>query len=1087
MADGVTIDKLNLEIEANSKKATKGLEDLAKSLERIKEATDAGLGLGKVNSEIKNNMQGITQAAQQFATVQSRLPSINSSASTSFAKLATTMAGAYATIKKGASFLKYAIGLSNDYIEDVSLFTISMGEYADEAKKYAEEVSEIMGIDPGEWMRNQGIFMTLATGFGVVSDKAYLMSKNLTQLTYDMSSFFNLSFEDAAQKLQSAISGELEPVRRVGYDLSKAALEGIALDSENYEGSMENVANAMSDAAMESFALSEGIGKSFNDMTQAEKSQLRYIALMKQVTVVQGDMARTLDNPANQLRILNAQMTQAGRAIGNIFIPMLNAVLPVAISTLKVIRELADIISGLFGFKMPEVDFEGVKNVSGAGNELAEGFEKATDSAKKLKSYTMGFDELNILNPNSGDSNEDSFGDSLDFKLPEYDFLANATASKVNVIVEEMKEWLGLTEDITSWSDLLDTNLGTILTTVGAIGTGIAVWKIASGTIKQVENLEKSFKEISKNADAVRNLKITAGITLALVGVEVFISEVIESVLNGIDWESAFLIPLSSTLGGAGIGMLIGAAGGPIGMGIGALIGLAIGLITDFTIWLWQKYEDIKKWFLESPLGWVVAVGAGILSLISPIGSLFAIIAGIIVLIKEWDNIPTYVDQYVVQPVVGFFKWLWDKVSEYFTNLWSDIQTTWNNATAWFDEHIIQPIVEFFGNLKDTVSEYFTNLWSDIQSVWNTVVAWFEEHITSPLRETWDYVTNEIGKFFYGCWLIIQAVWLGVSTWFTDIVIIPLQTKFEEMKTKVTTFLTEAWTTIQEKWNEASTWFNETVVQPVVSWFNQAKEDIKQYFTDLWTDIQTTWNSVSTWFNETVVQPLLTKFEEVKTNVITYFTTLKSDIEEKWNDFATKFKTDVIDPLKEKFDEGVENIKGFFSSLWLSVRQGAAGAVNGMIGFFETGINHIIGMINNLISGFNEMVQWAADVLGKDWEGLNLIGTVKFDKIEVPQYALGGFPESGQLFVAREAGAEMVGSIGRKTAVANNEQIVTAVANGVAEANDSQNALLREQNSLLRAILEKKSGVYLDGREITRSVENYQRERGRVLVTGGAT
>ena len=105
--------------------------------------------------------------------------------------------------------------------------------------------------------------------------------------------------------------------------------------------------------------------------------------------------------------------------------------------------------------------------------------------------------------------------------------------------------------------------------------------------------------------------------------------------------------------------------------------------------------------------------------------------------------------------------------------------------------------------------------------------------------------------------------------------------------------------------------------------------------------------------------------------------------------------------------------------------------------------------------------------------------------ISIPTYASGGFPENGQMFIAREAGAEMVGNIGRKTAVANNDKIVSGIAGGVAEANSEQNALLREQNTLLRAILEKESNVSIDGRTLTNSVEKYQRERGRVLISGG--
>lgn len=159
--------------------------------------------------------------------------------------------------------------------------------------------------------------------------------------------------------------------------------------------------------------------------------------------------------------------------------------------------------------------------------------------------------------------------------------------------------------------------------------------------------------------------------------------------------------------------------------------------------------------------------------------------------------------------------------------------------------------------------------------------------------------------------------------------------------------------------------------------------------------------------------------------------------------------------------------------------------MNGVISGIESAINGIIAGINGLIGGFDKIVQWAAKILGEDWGGMTMIQSVSFNRISVPTYAEGGFPEQGQMFIANEAGAEMVGSIGRRTAVANNDQIVAGIAGGVAEANGEQNALIREQNSLLRALLEKNSSVYLDGKRITESVEKHQRERGRVLVTGG--
>jgi hypothetical protein len=159
---------------------------------------------------------------------------------------------------------------------------------------------------------------------------------------------------------------------------------------------------------------------------------------------------------------------------------------------------------------------------------------------------------------------------------------------------------------------------------------------------------------------------------------------------------------------------------------------------------------------------------------------------------------------------------------------------------------------------------------------------------------------------------------------------------------------------------------------------------------------------------------------------------------------------------------------------------------NPVTNFVKNMMNGVIRIINKAIDSINELfhITFSGLTIG----GVQIIPSFDIKMIDVPKIPLmaeGGFPEQGQMFIAREAGAEMVGNIGRRTAVVNNEQIVASISGGVAEANEEQNVLLREQNSLLRAILEKDSGVYLDGKNLTNSVEKYQRERGRVLITGG--
>lgn len=455
------------------------IPDLMKSLQtvnigelasQIQQLADAFAPLATQMQAISSGFASFPARIQKLITSTNNLSTANDKASKSYVNLAAKISIAVVAVKKAASVLASFINKSNEYVEDLNLFTASMGEYASAAQEYAERVSDILGIDPAEWMRNQGVFMTITKGFGVASDRAYTMSQNLTQLGYDISSFFNIPFEESMQKLQSGISGELEPLRRLGYDLSVARLQ------------------------QEAYML--GIDKKVSAMTQAEKAELRYYAIMTQVTTAQGDMARTLEAPANQLRILQAQVTQCARAIGNIFIPMLNAILPYAIAVAKVIRLIANALASLFGFSLPEVDYSGLSSAAGGASDVADNLGDATGKAKELKNALLGIDELNVISEN--DSSSSGVGDiggagGLGFDLPTYDFLGDAVSTRIDEIVQKMKEWLGITDEINSWSDLFDTRLGKILLTVTAIGAGFAAWKIAKGVQEFIKTLT-SFK-----------------------------------------------------------------------------------------------------------------------------------------------------------------------------------------------------------------------------------------------------------------------------------------------------------------------------------------------------------------------------------------------------------------------------------------------------------------------------------------------------------------------------------------------------------------------------------------------------------------
>ena len=788
--------------------ALKKLPEVAKSL--------AGLDLNSFTSQIQQLSNALAPLANQFNTVATaftRLPTnirrvvtatnsltqTNSRASTSYINLWAKLRMARVAIQSIGNTIASWLHTSNQYIEDMNLFNVALGEYASEAQKYAEQVGEILGIDPGAFMRNQGTFNTIISGFGVASDKAYLMSKNLTQLGYDISSFFNITVDDAMQKVQSGIAGELEPLRRLGYDLSVARLQ--------------------------EEALALGIEKKVSAMTQAEKSQLRYYAIMTQVTTAQGDMARTLNAPANQLRVLQAQVTQCARALGNIFIPALNAVLPYAIALAKIVRMLANSIASLFGFKLPEVDYSGISAGASAVGDLADnagdasdGLGKAGKAAKKLKNALLGIDELNVLSKDDSSSGSGSGsgagigGNDLGIDLPTYDFLGNAVSSKIDAIVDKLKEWLGLNEEINSLSDLLHTRLGRILTTVGAIALGLAAWKISKGVLSALKYMQNL-----KNLGLDNAFTITVGISLLVTGVALEWAGIIDAIkyeLNKMNFaqiiagglltiggssilgkgiagwimssfaDSSIAAALTTAASNLGLGTAT-AAGAAIGAGIGGIIA---GIPAYFT-GIYDALKNGLNWLngLLIPAG-STAAAAGIGAIIGAcggpigagIGALIGLAVGLvtdgIIAIKEhWSEITTFLNKFFTVTVPGmwnkFKTWvqkLPSKVSEFFSNLWKPIENyDWyglgKNIGTWFG-NAVKSGIEL---VTVKIPNWFSSTWEAVKKAFSTFFTQtLPKFFTQTIPELWNTISEAFVTFFIET---LPEKLSDIGTWFHDV------------------------------------------------------------------------------------------------------------------------------------------------------------------------------------------------------------------------------------------------------------------------------------------------------------------------------
>lgn len=415
----VQIDKLTVEIEADTANATKGLDRLKKAMDNLssKKAVSETNLLGGAFSNLLNKAKSLISIVAISQTL-------------------------------GKAIAKYS-----EYVEAINLFSVAMGDFADKGAELADRMQGLLGVDSGQAMKNMALFQNLTTSFGVAGDRAYILSSNLTQLGYDLASFHNLSIEESFQKLQAAISGELEPIRRLGVDISNARLQ------------------------QELYNL--GINKNINSLSQADKAQLRYIAIMKQTTNAQMDMGRTLNTPANQMRILKSQVEQLAKAIGAVLIPVVNAILPPMIAVVKVVQTVISAIARLFGAQVKWADFknEATAATGGASAGLNNVANSAAKAAKNTRDLIGGFDELNVAQDNS--SSGSGIGDAGTggsvlggIDLSGYDMFGQLAESKV-----------------TEWVDRIKNAAKAVLPLIAGIGAAFLAWKVPNLVVSGLDKV----------------------------------------------------------------------------------------------------------------------------------------------------------------------------------------------------------------------------------------------------------------------------------------------------------------------------------------------------------------------------------------------------------------------------------------------------------------------------------------------------------------------------------------------------------------------------------------------------------------------
>lgn len=398
-----------------------------------------------------------------------------------------------AALSKIRTVLNQTIGSANEYIEALNLFYVSMGGYAEKAQQYAEIVGDSYGIDPGEFMRMQATFMDVSKSFGTASGTAYTMSKALAQLTYDISSLYNLKIDEALNKTRSALVGEIEPIRALGKDLSVANLKLLATEL--------------------------GVTANVDAMNQSEKAMLRTISLLRQSKSAMGDMARTLEQPANQFRILKAQLTLLSRAIGDLFLPLVQKVLPYMTAFIKVSQRIVMAFAELAGFKLPKFDY--ADTIVGGNEDIADSADSAAKSMKKL--YQLSFDELNILgSQNTGASGSGTSAADL-AKLEaelnrlakiEDDMFSKNLGETTDKIAAQIEDWITKGKGVEEWAAGVWEDFKGIKDAAAAVADSLGLWKIPAAIADLAKSLGLDVGAVDFNFGTSTQGKVTGGDTL---------------------------------------------------------------------------------------------------------------------------------------------------------------------------------------------------------------------------------------------------------------------------------------------------------------------------------------------------------------------------------------------------------------------------------------------------------------------------------------------------------------------------------------------------------------------------------------------
>lgn len=1021
--------------------------------------TEALANLAKTGASSGRAATSLGKSLNIFSGSANKAKSSSFSLASAFGKLYAS----YWLLFRAFSKIKDAIDISSSLTEVENVVRTTFGNYEKLIQDFSKTSIQDFGMSELTAKQVASRFQAIGTAMGFSQGKMADMSLQLTKLTADMASFYDMEQSDVARNLQAVFTGETEPLRKYGLDLTQATLK--------------------------EWAMKQGLDADISSMTQAEKTMLRYQYVMANTAAAQGDFARTSDTWANQVRILKQSFEQLAAIIGgaliNAFKPFVRTLNAVMQKVIAFATTVTNALGSIFGWKF-EISAGGLaddwSDAAGSAADIADSTGQAAKNVEKMNKGLRAFDELNLITTpdnssgsgSSGSGGGGASGGGASGGLVQVDTIFKDYESQIRSLRElgayisdalsdamESIDWDRIYSKARNFGKGLADFLNGLITPrlFGDVGMTIASalntaiyaalsfgeefdWtnlgdSIAAGVNRFFETFD--FSALGRTINTwVHGIYDT--ITTAIGNIKW--SEVWDGVtdfLSEIDLETISLIIGAFALKYAGkfltskilketIGKLISekfvAAFGSesvksiLSYIVPISLSVAVGALT-FTIgkdsikkdaenlvkaykdggFLQYLQESLKQ--LINPFEWINAYGGGILSQ-----------KGIL------ESYSDGVDLNIKMPKKEDYASLdeYQKALNDFNNNVPDslkVPSSFD-LKAWIDEW---KQMNGLDNVDLRAEVVLPNLREKISGFKEKIKEWWGLNVELPVHNKLTTTQNDISLW----WENVKEYW-GEKK-------LSIQTEIGEIKGK-----------IEEKWNEASEYIQENILP----WFTkdhwlEIGNGIKEGLSTKWEEFSTWWSDtgIAVWWNEKV-SPWFT--EDTWKNL---GESIRKGLSKKWEEFTgwwenTGFYNWWNQDVAPKFTTDKWTFSGISDGL-------------------KNAWNNAIAAVKHIWNGF---ANWMNSKLSFSWDAVNIagkqiVGAGSINLGKIPTFAAGGFPSQYSMFMAGENGrAEMLGTVGGKTAVAGGQEI-TGIRDAVYSTSQQEIALLKQQNQLLSEILKK--------------------------------